>query len=399
MVRFSHRWEDRYWKGRKKVKAAFPAMEKPVDATTSAHSTSAAQVVTVARPLDDGFILLDDRLLLELQAVMQKTQVHELRNLVSEDIRDHAREATLRAGDNSTRGPYNVGKLSVYPGPMTDPEPSIVRGDVIPDAIPLRRVQDSTAQASTAAGSLRRWKKKEKVVKFNSKFVIPNIDDVEGTTTVQPLPTSQQPPRMSNRLSPSRGPMHTSEAGQGGQQLEATGQEEAAEEALQRKRRRMKSVDQSALSSNAGKGQSEPQAMVPLARSDEELFEAFCAALNYPAWLEGMMVACRMEAQVAWLKAEKAEEKLMEQYASFQSLYAKHYGLLKESKETDAQAQEKISDLEEKAAQSTDEIAQLRAELEKERADRDSHVAAWAIPDRETVASRGSISTMCPKAS
>ncbi|VFQ97364.1 unnamed protein product, partial [Cuscuta campestris] len=28
MVRFSHRWEDKYWKGRKKVKAAFPAMSE-----------------------------------------------------------------------------------------------------------------------------------------------------------------------------------------------------------------------------------------------------------------------------------------------------------------------------------------------------------------------------------
>ncbi|VFQ85049.1 unnamed protein product [Cuscuta campestris] len=108
------------------------------------------------------------------------------------------------------------------------------------------------------------------------------------------------------------------------------------------------------------------------------------------------------EAKAAYQKAEKAEEKLMEHYAAYQKLYAKRDGLLKASKEADAQAQEKIQELEgekaelkEKAAQSADEIAQLRAELEKERADQASFAAASAaqepeqfaaraIPDRET---------------
>ncbi|VFQ96734.1 unnamed protein product [Cuscuta campestris] len=54
-------------------------------------------------------------------------------------------EATLRTGDTSTRGPYNVGKWGVYPGLETDPEPEIILGEAIPDAIPLRRMQGSKA--------------------------------------------------------------------------------------------------------------------------------------------------------------------------------------------------------------------------------------------------------------
>ncbi|VFQ62954.1 unnamed protein product [Cuscuta campestris] len=61
--------------------AASP-QKKPVEASTCAPSTSAAQVVSVARSVDEGFILLDDRLLLEQPSYMQKAQVHELRNLM-----------------------------------------------------------------------------------------------------------------------------------------------------------------------------------------------------------------------------------------------------------------------------------------------------------------------------
>ncbi|VFQ61472.1 unnamed protein product [Cuscuta campestris] len=119
-----------------------------------------------------------------------------------------------------------------------------------------------------------------------------------------------------------------------------------------------------------------------MARLDEELFQAFYTDLNEvswigqewftrlvkskdeeKAWLEGMMVACQKEAKAAYQKAEKAEEKLMEHCAAYQKLYAKHDELLKASKEADAQAQEKIQELEgekaelkEKTAQFTDEI-------------------------------------------
>ncbi|VFQ67478.1 unnamed protein product [Cuscuta campestris] len=151
-----------------------------------------------------------------------------------------------------------------------------------------------------------------------------------------------------------------------------------------------------------------------MARSDEELFQAFCADLNEvgridPKWftrfvkskskekarLEGMMVACRKEAKAAHQKAEMAEEKLIEQYAAFRSLYAKHGGLLKASKEADAQAQEKIQELEgekaelkEKVVQSAKEIAQLKAELEKEHADQASFAAAWTAQEPEQFVAR-----------
>ncbi|VFR02647.1 unnamed protein product [Cuscuta campestris] len=94
--------------------------------------------------------------------------------------------------------------------------------------------------------------------------------------------------------------------------------------------------------------------MVP---SDEELFQAFRSDLQEvgrigqewftrlvkskdeeKARLEGMMVACQKDAQAAHQKAEKAEEKLLEHCVAFRKLYAKHVGLLKASKEADAQA-------------------------------------------------------------
>ncbi|VFQ93702.1 unnamed protein product [Cuscuta campestris] len=56
--------------------------KKPVDASTCAPSSSAAQVVSVAQSGDEGFIQLDDRLLQEQPSYMQKPQVHELRNLM-----------------------------------------------------------------------------------------------------------------------------------------------------------------------------------------------------------------------------------------------------------------------------------------------------------------------------
>ncbi|VFQ86950.1 unnamed protein product [Cuscuta campestris] len=424
---------------------------KPVDASTCAPSSSAAQVVTVARSMNKGFIPLDDRLLLEELSYMQKAQIHELRNLMpygyqlsfratwkniislhtgttiaipyhsikelgefsihpfkilfletygvmpgqlapngqrmlssfinvcrflriplSLRLFNHMEtddlaswEATLRTGDTSTRGPYNVGKWGVYPGPETDRELEIVLGEVIPDAIPLRRVQGSKAPVSATTGSSRRGKKKKKG-----------------------RPTS------------------------GGRK---------------RKRWRTQAVDQCAESFDAGKGQGGPRSLALMARSDEELFQAFCADLNEvgridqewftqlvkskdeeKAWLEGMMVACQKEAKGAHQKVEKTEEKLLEHSAAFRKLYAKHEGLLNVSKDTDAQAQEKIQELEgekaqlkeeaaqltEEAARSAQEITHLKAELEREGSERATYAAAlaaqepdqfaaWVIPNRE----------------
>ncbi|VFQ90068.1 unnamed protein product, partial [Cuscuta campestris] len=56
--------------------------KKPVDASTCAPSSSAAQVVSVAQSGDKGLIQLDDRFLQEQPSYMQKPQVHELRNLM-----------------------------------------------------------------------------------------------------------------------------------------------------------------------------------------------------------------------------------------------------------------------------------------------------------------------------
>ncbi|VFQ96679.1 unnamed protein product, partial [Cuscuta campestris] len=103
-------------------------------------------------------------------------------------------EATLRAGDASTRGLYHVGKWSVYPGRETDPEPEIVLPGVIPEAIPIRQARGSKAPATTNAGpSCPAKKKKEEVVKFQSKFAVPQIV-VEEPSSAQPLtPPSSQP--------------------------------------------------------------------------------------------------------------------------------------------------------------------------------------------------------------
>ncbi|VFQ99386.1 unnamed protein product [Cuscuta campestris] len=56
--------------------------KKPVDASTCAPSSFVAQVISVAQSGDEGFVLLDDRLLQTQSSVMQKAQVHEVRNLM-----------------------------------------------------------------------------------------------------------------------------------------------------------------------------------------------------------------------------------------------------------------------------------------------------------------------------
>ncbi|VFQ87638.1 unnamed protein product [Cuscuta campestris] len=53
--------------------------KKPVDASTCAPSFP---VASVAQPEDEGFILLDDRLVQTQSSIMQKAQVHEVRNLM-----------------------------------------------------------------------------------------------------------------------------------------------------------------------------------------------------------------------------------------------------------------------------------------------------------------------------
>ncbi|VFQ84160.1 unnamed protein product [Cuscuta campestris] len=297
------------------------------------------------------------------------------------------------------------------------------------------------------------------VVKFQSKFPIPKVV-VEEPSSAQPLtPPSSQPflldeqPARSHQgtsqpihsgelyinvdtfefdtLMGENG--HTSHAGQAGHpNVDGEGEEEAAEESLQQKRRKTEEVNQPSRpgpqSSDAGKGPIVPRSMALMSRSDEELFQAFRTDLNEvgrigeeyfarlvkskeeeKARMEAMMVQCRKEAQAAQAKAEKIEAKWTEHCRVYRELYAKHDGLLKAAKEADEQAQAKIQQLEaenaraaeenqrlgDENARSAEEIARLGDELQKEQSERAALVAAWAtqapeefaakaLPDRET---------------
>ncbi|VFR02847.1 unnamed protein product [Cuscuta campestris] len=341
-------------------------------------------------------------------------------------------ENTLRAGDASTRGLYHVGKWSVYSVRETDPEPEIVLPGAIPEAIPIRQARGPKAQATATAGPSRQGKKKkEKVVKFQSKFATPKIIVEEPSTaqllsqpSVQPISLDEQPAQSQQGTSQ---PIHSGElyinvdtlefdqlmeAGQANQLAEGGhDEEEAAEESLKRKRRKTEVVDQpahqAAQSSDAGKRQSHPRSMALMSRSDEELLQAFRADLTEvgrigeeyftrlvksrdeeKARMEAMMVECRKEAKAAFEKAAKAEEKLMDHCAVYRQLYAKHDGLLKAAKEVDEQAQAKIQQLEAENARSAEEIARLGDELEKERSERAPLAAAWAVQAPEEFAAQ-----------
>ncbi|VFQ89729.1 unnamed protein product [Cuscuta campestris] len=434
--------------------------KKPVDAFTCAPSSSVAQVVSVAQPGDEGFIQLDDRLLQEQPSYIQKPQIHELRNLMPDGYQLTYRATwkniiSLHVGTSigihyhsirdlgefsihpfkvlfletygimpgqlapnghqaSTRGLYNVGKWSVYPGRETDPEPEIVLTGAIPDAIPIRRVRGSKAPATATAGPSRPGRKKKEKGALDYPAPQPTIrpafplDEQPAQShqgTSQPIHSRELYINVDtfefDTLMGETG--HTSEAGLGGQPNEdGHGEEEAAEESLQRKKRKAEVINQPAQhvaqSSDAGKGQSQPWSMALMSRSNEELFQAFCADLHEvgqighewftrlvksrdeeKARMEAMVVECRKEAKAAVEKAKKAEEKLIEHCAAYRKLYAKHDGLLKAAKEADEQAQAKIQQLEAENARSAEEIARLGDELEKERAERASLAAVWAI--------------------
>ncbi|VFQ71488.1 unnamed protein product [Cuscuta campestris] len=453
--------------------------KKPVDASTCAPFSSVAQVISVAQPGDEGFVLLDDRLLQTQSSVMQKAQVHELapnghrllgsfinvcrflRIPLSLRLFDHmfdvrpgsketlgfvvvsshqgraflcglppsnkrwkdkyvciklppaafpfaqnvwgkrmkrqvkpteaddlvAWETTLRAGDASTRGLYHVGKWSVYPGRETDPESEIVLTGVIPEAIPISRARGSKALATATAGPSRpAKKKKEKVVKFQSKFATPKIVVEEPSTaqllsqpSVQPVSLDEQSAQSQQGTSQ---PIHSGElyinvdtlefdqlmeAGQANQLAEGGhDEEEAAEESLKRKRRK----------TEVGRIGEEYLTRLVKSRDEEK------------ARMEAMMVECRKEAKAAFEKAAKAEEKLIDHCAVYRQLYAKHDGLLKAAKEADEQAQTKIQQLEAENARSAEEIAQLGDELEKERSERAPLAAAWAVQAPEEFAAQ-----------
>ncbi|VFQ59517.1 unnamed protein product [Cuscuta campestris] len=93
------------------------------------------------------------------QNVWGKRMKRQVKHSEADDL--VAWQATLWAGDASTRGLYNVGKWSVYPGRETDPEPEIILSEAIPEAVPLRRVRGSKAPVTAAAGPSRPGKKKK----------------------------------------------------------------------------------------------------------------------------------------------------------------------------------------------------------------------------------------------
>ncbi|VFQ77434.1 unnamed protein product [Cuscuta campestris] len=362
------------------------------------------------------------------QNVWGKSMRRQVKPAEADDLA--AWEATLRAGDASTRSQYHVGKWSVYPGRETDPEPEIVPPGTIPEAIPIIRAMGSKAPTTTTAGPSRpAKKKKEKVVKFQSKFAVPEIV-VEEPSTAQPLnPPPSQPLFLEEQPTQSHQgtnqPLHsedlfinvdtlefdnlmgeaghTSQAGRVGQpNEEGDAEEEAAEASLQRKRRRTEEVDQPAhqgpQSSDAGKGPIVTQSPLLMSRSNEELFQAFRADLSEVGRI-GEEYFARL---VKSADEEKARMEAM-------MLYAKHDGLLKAAKEADEQAQARIQQLEAEVARaaeenqrlgnenarSAEEIARLGDELQKEQSERAALAAAWAtqapeefaakaLPDRET---------------
>ncbi|VFQ76639.1 unnamed protein product [Cuscuta campestris] len=269
-------------------------------------------------------------------------------------------EATLKARDASTRGLYHVGKWSVYPGRETDPEPEIILPGAIPEAIPISRARGSKALSTTTAGPSRpAKKKKEKVVKFQSKFAIPQIV-VEEPSTAQPLNASSSQPFLLDE--------------QPAQSHQGTNQP----------------IHSGELYINVGRIGEEYFARLVKSKEEEK------------ARLEAMMVECRKEAQAARAKAEKIEAKWTEHCTIYRQLDAKHDGLLKAAKEADEQAQARIQQLEAENAwaaeevqklgaenaRSADEIAQLGDELAKERAERAALAAAWAVQEPEEFAAQ-----------
>ncbi|VFR03234.1 unnamed protein product [Cuscuta campestris] len=87
------------------------------------------------------------------QNVWGKRMKRQVKPAEADDLA--AWEATLQAGDASTRSLYHVGKWSVYPGRETDPEPEIILPGAIPEAIPIRQARGPKALATATAGPSR----------------------------------------------------------------------------------------------------------------------------------------------------------------------------------------------------------------------------------------------------
>ncbi|VFQ74285.1 unnamed protein product [Cuscuta campestris] len=478
--------------------------KKPVDASTCAPSSSVAQVISVAQPGDEGFILLDDRLLQTQSSVMQKAQVHEVHNLMPDGYQLTYRATwksiiPLHAGTSIGIHYHSIkdlGEFSIHPFKVLFLETyGIMPGQLAPNGhrllgsfinvcrflrIPLSlrlfdHMFDVRPGSKETLGfvvvsshqgraflcglppSNKKWKDKYvcikfpptafpftqnvwgkrmkrqvkpteaddlvawentlragdvysrslPLVKFQSKFAITQIV-VEEPSTARPLnPPTSQPLSLEEQSAQSHQgtsqPIHSGElyinvdtlefdnmlgeTGHASQPHEDDGEEEAAGESLQRKRRKTEEVNQPShqgpQSSDAGKGPIVPRSVALMSRSDEELFQAFHADLS-----EVGRIGEEKDAQAARAHAEKMEAKWVEHCVVYRQLYAKHDGLLKAVKDADEQAQAKIQLLEAENARSVEELARLGDELEKERSERASLAAAWAVQAPEEFAAQ-----------
>ncbi|VFQ77090.1 unnamed protein product [Cuscuta campestris] len=437
--------------------------KKPVDASTCAPSSPVEQVVSVAQPGDEGFIQLDDRLLQTQSSVMQKAQVQEVRNLMPDGY-----QLTYRAMWKSII-PLHVGTsigihyhsikdlgeffihlfkvlfletYGIMPGQMA-PNGHRLLGSFINvfrflriplslhsfdhkfDVRPGSKETLGFVVVSSHQGraflcglppSNKKWKDKYPLNPPTSQpFSLEEQPAQSHQSTNQPIHSGElfinvDTFEFENMMGETG---HTSQAGLAGQAPEDDqGEEEVAEESLQRKRRKTEEVNQpshqGAQSSDAGKGPIVPRSLSLMSRSDEELFQAFRSDLNekvgrigeeYFARLvkskdeertrmEAIMVQCRKDAQAAHAQAEKVEAKWLEHCTVYRQLYAKHDSLLKAAKEADEQAQVKIQHLEAENAWSAEEIARLEDELQKERSERALLAAAWAVQAPEEFAAR-----------
>ncbi|VFQ67131.1 unnamed protein product [Cuscuta campestris] len=352
--------------------------EKLVDASTCAPSTSAAQVVSVARPVDEGFVLVDDKLFLEQPSFMQKAQVHKLRNLLPEGYQLSYRATwkniiSLHAG--TTIGIHyhsikDLGEFSIHPFKVLFFETyEIMPGQLTTNGHRMLSSFINVCQFLCIPLSLRLFDHMFDVwpgSKETLGFVI--VSSHQGRAFLSGLPPSNRGGKekyVSIKFPPGDFPF--------------------AQNAWGEKTQVVKFNSKFSIPHIEDVGQIGQEWATRLIKTKSE----------EKAWLEGMMVAYRKEAQAAHLKAEKTEEKLLEHCTAFWKLNTKHEGLLKASKEADAQAQEKIRELEgekakleEEAAQSAAEIAELKAKHERERSDQASHAAAWAPQEPEQFASR-----------
>ncbi|VFQ60941.1 unnamed protein product [Cuscuta campestris] len=402
--------------------------KKPVDASTCAPSSSAAQVVSGARSVDEGFTLLDDRLLLEQPSYMQKAQVHELRNLMPDGYQLFYRATwkniiSLHAG--TTIGIHyhsikDLGEFSIHPFKVLFFETyGIMPGQLALNGHRMLNSFINVCRFLRIPLSLRLFNHMFDVrpgSKETLGFMI--VSSHQGRAFLSGLPPSNRgwkdkyvsikfPPdafsfsqnAWGKRMKVQVKPRETDDlaaweaalriwdtstrglynVGKWGVYLglETNPKHEivlgeAIPDAIPLRRVQGSKAPVSAVAGSSCRGKKKEKGPPYLSsilfcfvgRIGQEWFTRLVKSKDEEkARLEGMMVACRKEAKATHEKAEKTEEKLPEHYVAFCKLYAKHEGLLKASKEVDAQAQEKIQELEGEKAKLQKEAARSAQEV------------------------------------